>query len=117
VDAVRVAFVRTVFGDESDDARSHFDPIADRMNLAWRTVKATGDHFYSTRNHFNLISRTVKVIGDRKKVARDHLNLIFRTVKVIDRRKKVIWRVARRVRIGSPPAHAAVTAFATRAKR
>ena len=28
------------------------------MNLGWRTVKATGDHFFPTRDHFNLIVRT-----------------------------------------------------------
>jgi len=59
----------------------------------------------------------LKVIGDRKKVTGDHFNLIFRTVNPIERRKKVIWRVAPTFVIGSPPTHAAVTAFATRAKR
>jgi len=57
------------------------------------------------------------VIGDRKKATRDHFNLIFRTVNPVERRKKVIGRLGAAVMIGSPPTHAAVTAFATRAKR
>jgi hypothetical protein len=59
----------------------------------------------------------LKVIGDRKKATEDHFNLSWRTVNPIERRKKVIWRVAPAFAIGSPPALAAVTAFATRAKR
>ena len=31
-----------------------------RMNLAWRTVKATAEHFYPTGEHFYLVLRTVE---------------------------------------------------------
>jgi hypothetical protein len=34
------------------------------MNLAWGTVKVTGDHFYPTLDHLNLIFRTVE--SDRR---------------------------------------------------
>jgi hypothetical protein len=45
--------------------RNHKKVNRDRMNLAWRTVKATGNHFYPTHDHLNLIFRTVKVIDRR----------------------------------------------------
>ena len=43
------------------------------MNLAWRTVKATGDHFYPTRDHLNLILRTVE--SDRRSEKSDARSL------------------------------------------
>jgi hypothetical protein len=97
--------------------RDHKKATVDRMNLTWRTVKATGDHFNPTRDHLNLILRTVE--SDRRSEKSDarSLNLAWRTVNPIEGWKKVIWRVAPAFAIGSPPALAAVTAFATRAKR
>jgi len=44
----------------SGRASDYIKATSDHLNLAWRTVKVTGDHFYPTRDHLNLISRTVE---------------------------------------------------------
>lgn len=69
----------------------HFYPTGDRMNLAWRTEKVTGDRKKVIVGRFNLILRTVESDPRwEKKVTRDHLTLLLRTVKVIGCRFHVI---------------------------
>jgi hypothetical protein len=60
-------------GDGREEVATHFYPTGDRMNLAWRTEKVTGDRKKVIAGRFNLLLRTVE--SDRRSEKSDARSL------------------------------------------